>query len=109
MLQNPHPYCAEASLNEARSSSVPKQRRARFYNCAMSEVTLKELEAAINGWKQARPADAHTCALAPEVAALAKPYALLIWQQQPSIAHAQLSEPAQRALAAWHTALQHAA
>jgi hypothetical protein len=76
----------------------------------MSEdVSLTTLEAAINWWKQARPADVHTCALAPQVAALAKPYALLVWQHQHSIAHAHLSPAAQQALATWRAALQDAA
>jgi hypothetical protein len=77
-----------------------------FYNAPMPDVPLKDLEAAINWWKQAHPSNVHTCALAPEVAALAKPYALLIWQRQDSIAPEHLSTPAQSALAAWQAALQ---
>jgi hypothetical protein len=75
----------------------------------MSNVTLHELEAAINWWKQAHPADARNCALASEVAALATPYALLIWQRAASMPLADLNEPARQALLAWRNALKHAA
>jgi hypothetical protein len=70
----------------------------------MPDVSLTQLEAAINWWKQAHPADAHSCALAPPVAALAKPYALMVWQHQHSMAQEQLSDAAQQALAAWRAA-----
>jgi hypothetical protein len=41
--------------------------------------------------------------LAPEVAALAKPYALLIWRRQASLPAEQLSDAARTALATWRS------
>jgi hypothetical protein len=72
----------------------------------MPAVSLTALEAAINWWKQAHPADARTCALAPPVAALAKPYALMVWQHRHSMEEQDLSQAAQQALAAWRAAGQ---
>ncbi len=58
------------------------------------EISINQLEAAINYWRQQLPAqgDAVLCA---QAAALSKPYALLILHHQRSIALEQL-EPAAR-------------
>ncbi|HET7772988.1 MAG TPA: DUF3717 domain-containing protein [Burkholderiaceae bacterium] len=67
------------------------------------DVSLQDLEAAINWWRNRRPAQGESMTLAPEVAALAKPYALLIWRRQASLPAEQLSEPARAALATWRS------
>ncbi|CAN1513332.1 Protein of unknown function DUF3717 [Burkholderiaceae bacterium] len=43
-------------------------------------ITIQELEAAINFWRQRMPPLGEEQALSAEVSALAKPYALLIMQ-----------------------------
>jgi Protein of unknown function (DUF3717) len=49
-----------------------------FFN--MLFITIQELEAAINYWRNQSPAVGEELYLCPEVAALAKPYALMIVQ-----------------------------
>jgi Protein of unknown function (DUF3717) len=46
----------------------------------MLYVSIQELEAAINYWRNQSPAEGEELSLCPEVAALAKPYALMIVQ-----------------------------
>ena len=46
----------------------------------MLYVTIQELEAAINYWRNQSPAVGDELRLCPEAAALAKPYALMIVQ-----------------------------
>lgn len=70
---------------------------------AMDTVSLQELETAINWWRTRRPAQGEAMSLAPEVAALSKPYALLIWHHAASLPAEQLSEPARAALAIWRS------
>jgi Protein of unknown function (DUF3717) len=72
-----------------------------FYNLRMAMVALHELESAINWWRSRRPASEQAHALAPEVAALAKPYAAMIWQHAESISTEQLTDAAIDALQLW--------
>jgi hypothetical protein len=67
----------------------------------MAQVALHELESAINWWRAKAPPSDGACALSPQVAALAKPYALLIWQRAGSIRSEQLSDAALDALQLW--------
>ncbi len=76
---------------------------------ASMEVTLTEIEAAINWWRQLHPSDGHSMRLAPEVAALSKPYALLIWNHAASMPLADLSPNASAALTRWREAFKSAA
>jgi len=46
----------------------------------MLYITIRELEAAINYWRNQSPAVGDELRLCPEAAALAKPYALMIVQ-----------------------------
>jgi hypothetical protein len=46
----------------------------------MLYVTIQELEAAINYWRSQSPSEGDELRLCPEVAALAKPYAMMIVQ-----------------------------
>ncbi|MBU3631720.1 MULTISPECIES: DUF3717 domain-containing protein [unclassified Polynucleobacter] len=46
----------------------------------MLYITIQELEAAINYWRNQSPAVGDELRLCPEAAALAKPYALMIVQ-----------------------------
>jgi len=62
------------------------------------DITLPELEQAINYWRRQRPATGEECALSPEVDVLATVYALMIFERQPSRPLASLPAPAQTLL-----------
>ncbi|MBN3802581.1 DUF3717 domain-containing protein [Paraburkholderia sp. Ac-20336] len=51
----------------------------------MSEITIHELEAAINFWRARSPSSGDELVLCKEASALSKPYALLIVQRQQSL------------------------
>ncbi|MGB7481265.1 MAG: DUF3717 domain-containing protein [Burkholderiaceae bacterium] len=63
------------------------------------EITLPELEQAINYWRRQRPATGEECALSPEVDALATVYALMIFEGAASRPLAALPAPAQQLVA----------
>lgn len=65
------------------------------------EITLPELEQAINYWRLQRPARGEECALSPEVNALASVYALMIFNHVGTQPLAALPLPVQQLLAAW--------
>jgi hypothetical protein len=64
-------------------------------------ITLTELEAAINFWRQRSPSIGEELRLCPEASALATPYALLIYQRRQTMAVDELSELAQQAWSTW--------
>jgi hypothetical protein len=64
----------------------------------MSDITITELEAAINYWRSRSPASGDELSLCKEASALSRPYALMIVQRQDRLSTAAL-EPV--ALAAW--------
>ncbi|MEX3790178.1 DUF3717 domain-containing protein [Paraburkholderia sp. BR14374] len=51
----------------------------------MSEISIHELEAAINFWRARSPSSGDEHVLCKEASALSKPYALLIVQRQKSL------------------------
>ncbi|GGI18990.1 MAG: DUF3717 domain-containing protein [Oxalicibacterium faecigallinarum] len=61
------------------------------------ELTLAELEQAINHWRNRRPSTGEEHALSPEVNALAKIYALMIFHQHKAVA-LETIDPASRQL-----------
>lgn len=65
------------------------------------DLTLPELEQAINYWRALRPSTGEECALSPEVNALATVYATMIFQRARSIPLDTLPVPAQQLLARW--------
>lgn len=65
------------------------------------EITLTELEGAINYWRLQRPARGEECALSPEVNALADVYALMIFHRIDAQPLAALPAAAQQLVAAW--------
>jgi Protein of unknown function (DUF3717) len=69
------------------------------------QVTLQELEAAINWWRAQHPSEGHAMKLAPQVAALSRPYALLIWQRQNELPFTELHQSAMEALVAYRQAV----
>jgi Protein of unknown function (DUF3717) len=69
----------------------------------MSEITINELEAAINFWRTRSPSTGDELSLCREASALSKPYALLIVQRRTKLPEDGL-EPAARA--AWEAYLK---
>jgi hypothetical protein len=65
------------------------------------DLGLQELEAAINHWRAQCPVAGNAVLLSPEVNALAKLYALMIFNRSASVPLAQLEPGAQQALQAW--------
>ena len=65
------------------------------------ELTLTELEQAINYWRALRPSRGEECALSPEVNALATVYATMIFDRARSIPVDTLPGPARQLLEAW--------
>ncbi|HEX7685925.1 MAG TPA: DUF3717 domain-containing protein [Trinickia sp.] len=51
----------------------------------MSEISINELEAAINFWRTRSPASGDELSLCKEASALSKPYALMIVQRRASL------------------------
>lgn len=64
----------------------------------MSDITINELEAAINFWRARSPSSGDELSLCKEASALSKPYALLIVQRRAQIPVEALEPPAR---AAW--------
>ncbi len=69
------------------------------------DLTLQDLEAAINYWRLLRPARDPACSLSPEVSILATVYALMIYHRQQSMMVEQLSMTARQLLQAWREQL----
>jgi hypothetical protein len=65
------------------------------------ELSLQELEAAINYWRDRRPARGNEYALSAEVNVLARVYALMIYHRAPSLALDQLDAGARALLLSW--------
>ncbi|MFJ2989091.1 DUF3717 domain-containing protein [Collimonas sp. NPDC087041] len=65
------------------------------------DISLPELEQAINYWRLQRPAVGEECALSPEVNALADVYALMIINHSSSVALASMGSVAQQLIAVW--------
>jgi hypothetical protein len=66
-----------------------------------AEITLTELEQAINYWRMQRPSVGEEHALSPEVNALATIYALMIFNREKSLPVAQLDAVPLQLLEAW--------
>jgi hypothetical protein len=67
------------------------------------ELTLAELEDAINYWRARSPAQGDALVLAPQVKALAEIYALMIVHRMPRVQVPLLSPAARDALAGWRS------
>jgi len=70
-----------------------------------SFITLPEIEAAINFWRQRSPSVGEELRLCQEASSLASPYALMIIERRTQFEVAQLSDKAQAALLVWQTSL----
>jgi len=66
----------------------------------MSDISIHDLEAAINFWRARSPSSGDELKLCEEASALSKPYALLIVQRQTSVGLEGLDPKARKA---WDT------
>jgi len=64
-------------------------------------ITLPELEAAINFWRQRSPSVGEELRLCAQASSLATPYALMIIERRAQMSVAEMSEKAQAALKEW--------
>jgi hypothetical protein len=84
-----------------RHVAVHEERpNACTYNIAM-DITLTELEQAINHWRALRPSTGEERALSPEVNALANVYALMIFHHSKSVPLDVLDQASRRLIEAW--------
>ncbi|HLU19979.1 MAG TPA: DUF3717 domain-containing protein [Pusillimonas sp.] len=65
------------------------------------QYSLNELESAINYWRNRSPSVGEEQALCKEAAALAEPYALMIFYSHTEIPATAMSPEAQKAMADW--------
>lgn len=70
------------------------------YNARM-DITLPELEQAINYWRLLRPSMGEERALSPEVDALATVYAVMIFNQARTVPLEALDQGARQLLETW--------
>lgn len=68
------------------------------------DISLTELEQAINHWRALRPSTGEERALSPEVDALATVYALMIFHKQRSLPLETLEQPVRQLLESWRRA-----
>jgi hypothetical protein len=66
-----------------------------------ADITLGELEQAINYWRGLRPSRGEERALAPEVNQLAEVYALMIYERLRSVPRARVNGGALSLIDAW--------
>jgi hypothetical protein len=64
-------------------------------------ITLPELEAAINFWRQRSPSVGEELRLCAQASSLATPYALMIIQRRAQMLVTEMPEKAQAALTEW--------
>jgi hypothetical protein len=67
------------------------------------ELTLNELEQAINYWRAVRPSQGEECALSPEVNTLATVYAVMIFNRAKSVPLESLGTSVRQLLEAWRS------
>ena len=65
------------------------------------DITLPELEQAINYWRSLRPSMGEERALSPEVNTLATIYAMMIFNQTKVVSLDMVSQGAQQLLESW--------
>lgn len=68
-----------------------------------SDMTLTELEQAINYWRAQRPSIGEECALSPEVNALASVYALMIFNRVISLSTEQIDAASLQLVEVWRS------
>lgn len=72
------------------------------------DLVITDLEAAINWWREQRPACGEECVLSDEVNVLARVYALMIYHRQHAIDLDRLSATARELIRQWRARPNHA-
>lgn len=67
------------------------------------DISLTEIEQAINFWRARRPSTGEERALSPEVNALATVYALMIFHARRSVPLESLDQPVRQLLESWRS------
>lgn len=70
----------------------------------MNAITLPQIEAAINYWRNVSPSTGDESRLCPEAAALATPYAQMIMSHRRELPMVDIGDKARDALARWRAA-----
>lgn len=65
------------------------------------QLTLTDLEQAINHWRSLKPSFGEERALSAEVNRLADVYALMIWERRPSVPMSELKPEVVQLIEAW--------
>jgi hypothetical protein len=65
------------------------------------DLVITDLEAAINWWRERRPAGGEECVLSDEVSVLARVYALMIYHRQHALALDSLNATARELIRQW--------
>lgn len=99
----PASHNAAGSAQNGRLSSIAL--RDERYNIAM-DLTLTELESAINFWRRVRPSVGEERALSPEVNALADTYALMIFDRARTRPLSSLGEETLSLIEAWRASAE---
>ena len=72
------------------------------------QITLPELESAINYWRQQSPSIGEELRLCKEASSLATPYAMMILSKRQTLQMSELGEIAKMAFEAWANVARHA-
>jgi hypothetical protein len=91
------PNWHEVTTKQLSSSHDVATRRPPSDHEIMSEITIHELEAAINFWRARSPSSGDELVLCKEASALSKPYALMIVQRQQTLSPDRLDGIARQA------------
>jgi hypothetical protein len=84
-------------LLHRKPGGVAVPARPSSHHEIMSDITIHELEAAINFWRARSPSSGDELVLCKEASALSKPYALMIVQRQTTLTPEGLDTSAREA------------
>jgi hypothetical protein len=90
-------WSCRTGTKRPRSSYRAALMRPTSDHEVMSEITIHELEAAINFWRARSPSSGDELVLCKEASALSKPYALMIVQRQQTLSPERLDGIAKQA------------
>ena len=91
------PNWHQAATKQLSSSHEVAIKQPLSDHEVMSEITIHELEAAINFWRARSPSSGDELVLCKEASALSKPYALMIVQRQTALSPEGLDPTAREA------------
>ncbi|MBB4515775.1 hypothetical protein GGD68_004567 [Paraburkholderia fungorum] len=86
----------ETAIEQPEVALAAKQQPPGEHD-VMSEISIHELEAAINFWRARSPSSGDELVLCKEASALSKPYALMIVQRQQTLSPDRLDGIARQA------------